>query len=61
MDRLEEMLSYQHHIENPEGILEILILCTQIAKFWRILSEEQKEYIQAVRLAVEEQNEWNVS
>lgn len=54
------MLSYQHHIQNSEGILEILILCTQIAKFWRILSEEQKEYIQAVRLAVEEQNEWNV-
>ena len=55
------MLSYQYHIENPEGILEILILCTQIAKFWRILSEEQKEYIQTVRIAVEEQYEWNLS
>jgi hypothetical protein len=53
LDRLELLMK-----ENKRD--EATALVPEIAKFWSVLSEEDKEYIQCVRTALEDGIEWKV-
>jgi hypothetical protein len=55
LNLLESMLTSQEHITNPDDVLEAI---ASVSKFYSVLTEEQREYIQAVRLAVEERKDW---
>lgn len=57
LDQLQQMMETQKHIEDPELVLEHI---GTITKFWSILSDEDKDYIECARWAVEENKEWNV-
>lgn len=39
---------------------EATVLVPEISKFWSVLSEEYREYIQCVRIVLEDGIEWKV-
>lgn len=39
-------------------MLEVYKLTESVSKFWPILSDEEKDFIQAARIAILEQREW---
>ena len=55
LDELASLLESQAHIHAPELVTEKL---ESVAKFWSALSEEEREFISAVRLALKEGLEW---
>lgn len=57
MDAVQEMMESNLHLENPEKVLEMI---GSVSKFWSALSEEDREYIECARYAIEEKSEWNV-
>lgn len=57
MDDLQEMMESQVHIENPYKVLNHI---SSITKFWSVLSEADKDYIDCAQHATEGNLEWNV-
>ena len=55
---LESMLTSQRHITNPDDVLETIVA---VSKFYSVLTEEQRDYIQVARWAIEEQKEWKTA
>ena len=55
LNLLESMLTSQEHITNPDDVLEAI---ASVSKFYSVLTEEQREFIQAARLAVVERRDW---
>jgi hypothetical protein len=47
----------QSHIHAPEIVSAKF---DSVAKFWSALSEEEREYVGSVRLAIKEQIEWKL-
>jgi hypothetical protein len=47
----------QSHIHAPEIVSTKI---DSVAKFWSALSEEEREYVGSVRVAIKEQTEWQV-
>jgi hypothetical protein len=41
----------QTHLENPELVTETL---ESVTKFWSVLSEEEREFVSAARIALNE-------
>lgn len=56
-DALEDAMCDQRHLEE-DSIVEVLILIESCAKFWRVLDDEHRDFLNAVRFAVEEQKRW---
>ena len=57
MDKLQEMMESNQHLENEEVAYDLTL---EVSKFWPVLDEADKEYIQMCQMAIEEQKEWNV-
>ena len=55
LNLLESMLSAQKHLSDPDDVLEMI---ASVSKFYSVLTEEQREFVQAARLAVEERKDW---
>jgi len=55
MDILQEWLESNYHLSRPEVVLEHI---QTVSKFWSVLSEEDREYIQCAQHAIEEKMEW---
>lgn len=55
MNALQHWMESNYHLKNPDEVYE---LTTQISKFWSVLSEEDKDYIQVAQTAIEEQLIW---
>jgi hypothetical protein len=55
LDALEAALKQQRHISEPDRVLEII---ASITKFWAALSDEDRDYVNAVKFALEEQRTW---
>jgi len=47
----------QKHISDPEATLNQILKCSG---YFSVLNEEDREYVQVARFALEEQSEWNV-
>jgi hypothetical protein len=61
IDKIKErmdMIKIKMESNQREGIEEIIL---NVAKYWPLLSENDREYIQAVRYAVDERLPWNVN
>ena len=56
LDEISKLLETQSHIHAPELVTEKL---ESVAKFWSALSEEEREFISAVRLAKNDQIRWD--
>lgn len=60
LDKLEaDLKNGKHLLPNDETeIVEVYKLTESISKFWPILTDEEKDFIQAARIAILEQREW---
>ena len=57
MDELQSYMESNSHIDNRmDGLKKISI----ISKYWGVLDEETRDYVNAAQTAIEDQTEWNV-
>jgi hypothetical protein len=56
LDALQKMMECQEHLSNPEAVTEKL---ESVSKFWSVLSEEDREWTAAARMALNSQMKWN--
>ena len=58
-DQLEVAMNEQKHLDIQNGLFkEVLPLVAKASKYWRILSCEERDFLNAVRYAIEEQARW---
>lgn len=57
MDILQSWMETNYHLKQPEEVQEHI---ESISKFWAVLSEGDREYVQCAQYAVEEQREWSI-
>jgi hypothetical protein len=55
LDELEKMLLEQKHISDPHSVAQQI---ESISKFWSILNEEDRDYVQCAQFALEVKSEW---
>tara|TARA_Y100000385_G_C12666315_1_gene455991 strand:- start:221 stop:454 length:234 start_codon:yes stop_codon:yes gene_type:complete len=53
MDILQAWMEVDYHLRNPEVVYDHSLT---ISKFWSVLSEEDKEYIQCVQSAIDDKS-----
>ena len=57
MDKLQEIMESNQHLKDKEVAYDLTL---EVSKFWSVLSEEDKDYIQMCQMAIEEEKEWNI-
>jgi hypothetical protein len=57
LDKLQFMMENNEHIRDRALAYNLSL---SISKFWSVLSEEDREYVQCAQDAIEEGREWNV-
>jgi hypothetical protein len=55
LDYLEQLMGNQKHLSNPALVIECI---ESITKFWSILKEEDKDYVECAKSALETRSEW---
>ena len=61
LDQLEADLKGGKHLleyASEEEMLKVYKLTESISKFWRVLTDEEKDFIQVARIAILEQKPW---
>ena len=58
MDRLQEMMESNHHMSNPQEVIDLI---SRITPFWNILCEEDRDYIHGSQYAIEEKHVWDLT
>lgn len=62
LDKLEAHLKCRKHLlehVSEDEVVEVYKLTESISKFWRVLTDEEKDFIQVARIAILEQKPWN--
>lgn len=57
MDQLAAMMESNHHLNHPDEVKNHI---ESISKFWNMLNDDDRGYIQCARFALEERREWKV-
>ena len=58
-DQLEVAMNEQKHLDIQNGLFkEVLPLVAKASKYWRVLDDEHRDFLNAVRYAIEEQERW---
>jgi hypothetical protein len=57
LDELESMLTSQQHISSPETVGELL---DTLSLLFHLMSDEDRDYVQCARVALEDEIEWRV-
>jgi hypothetical protein len=57
LDTLQSWMENDFHLENPS---QVYALTLSISKFWSVLSEEDREYVQCAQDAIELGISWDV-
>jgi hypothetical protein len=60
MDQLQTWMESNYHLENNESNMEVWDHCLLLSRFWTILSEEDRDYIECAKHAVLEHSKWAV-
>lgn len=55
MDILQNWMENNYHLKRPEVVKEHI---ESVSKFWSVLSEEDRDYIQGCQYAIDEKIEW---
>ncbi len=58
MDVLQKMMESNIHLDDAERVTRQI---QTISKFWSVLSEEDRDYIQGCQYAIEEKYEWKIA
>ena len=57
LDHIQELMESNYHLEHADEVYDLTL---EVSKFWSILSEEDREYIQVAQDAIENGISWNV-
>ena len=57
LDQLEMLMYENYHLKNPD---EVYNQTLHISKFWSILSEEDRDFVQGCQHALEEKIVWSL-
>lgn len=55
LDELQLLLDNQTHLSDFEKVIECI---ESVSKFWSVLDDEQKDFIDCARYAIDKQIEW---
>jgi hypothetical protein len=55
LDQIEMLMNKNYHLKNPE---EMMLQTLNVSKFWSVLSEEDRDFIQGVQSSIEEGWSW---
>ena len=55
MDQLQEWMESNYHLENSQEVYDHTLT---ISKFWSVMSEEDREYVQMAQNACENKQVW---
>ena len=58
LDILETALKANKHLDGTDAVTEINEMIENVAKYWRIFDDADRDFISAARYAVREQKEW---
>ena len=58
LNLVEQMLILRKHISDPDFAFDTI---ATVSKFYSVLTEEQRDFINAARWAIEEQREWKTA
>ena len=50
MDKLQDWMEQDYHLSKPDVVYEHTL---SVSKFWSVLSEEDRDYIQGVQFAID--------
>ena len=56
MDVLQHWMEENYHLKRPEVVEEHI---QTITKFWSVMSEEDQDYIEGARYAIENKTDWS--
>ena len=56
-DALESAMNAQRHLDE-DSLGEVLKLIEACSKYWRVLDDEHRDFLNAVRFAIEEGKRW---
>ena len=58
-NQLNVVMKDQKHLDIQNGLFkEVLPLVAKASKYWRVLDDEHRDFLNAVRYAIEEQERW---
>ena len=57
MDVLQKMMENNIHLDDAQRVTRQI---ETVSKFWSVLSEEDRDYIQGCQYAIEEKMQWNL-
>jgi hypothetical protein len=57
LNQLEQSLLNQDHLNNP---IEFLIQLVSLSKYFHLMSDEDRDYVNCAKEALEDQIEWKV-
>lgn len=58
LDDLAKHLLAGDHLRSAEGVVAVLDIIASITKFTSVLSDEERDFINAARMAVAAKKEW---
>mgnify|MGYP001166223212 FL=1 len=57
IDKLEGIMQSNEYLNNP---LEAMQLINKLSNYWGVMAEEDREFIQAAQMAIEDKLVWNL-
>ncbi len=57
LNQLEQSLLNQDHLNNP---IEFLIQLVSLSKYFHLMSDEDRDYVNCAKEALEDQIEWRI-
>jgi hypothetical protein len=58
LDALEAQLKAGEHLRSAEGVIAVLTTIGALSKFWRVMTDEERDFVNAAKMAVEDGLEW---
>jgi len=58
LDHLQQCMEGQAHIDRPEYTSDVI---DSITKYWSVLKEDDREYVESAKYALVEKLPWNIN
>lgn len=58
LDALEKQLKAGEHLRSAEGVIAVLTTIASVSKFWRVMTDEERDFVNAAKIAVEDGFQW---
>ena len=58
LDTLETQLKAGQHLRSAEGVIAVLTSIESVSKFWRVMTDEERDFLNAAKVAIEDGCRW---